>query len=383
MKKIAIIGAGISGLFIANLFKERSDYSIRIYEKNNIINLDEGYGIQLSTNSIRLLNKIGFDTLDDNEKFNPEKIDFYETTKEKKICDINISDFNSENCKYTTLKRSKLVEFLKNKLDFNIIKYGHNIERIEQNNEKIILKFNQNRQETCDYLIISDGVFSKSKSIISNGKIKPVFSNSIAIRGNISNKILKNLNKKNISLFMGNNFHYVIYPLNFTDDAFNFIGVLRYKLTKNELENYSFFKEETFIQEIKENLKNKISENIINNIYNVKCFPVFVSQKFFKPDNNIFLVGDAFFAFPPSFAQGASQSIEGGYDLFDNITNKKRNFYDHRIKKIKMVNDRSKLNQFIFHLSNPLVIFFRNVILKILTKNKKFLKNYLGKIYKD
>ena len=182
---------------------------------------------------------------------------------------------------------------------------------------------------------------------------------------------------------MGNNFHYVIYPLNFTDDAFNFIGVLRYKLTKNELENYSFFKEETFIQEIKENLKNKISENIINNIYNVKCFPVFVSQKFFKPDNNIFLVGDAFFAFPPSFAQGASQSIEGGYDLFDNITNKKRNFYDHRIKKIKMVNDRSKLNQFIFHLSNPLVIFFRNVILKILTKNKKFLKNYLGKIYKD
>ncbi len=383
MKKIAIIGAGISGLFIANLFKERSDYSIRIYEKNNIINLDEGYGIQLSTNSIRLLNKIGFDTLDDNEKFNPEKIDFYETTKEKKICDINISDFNSENCKYTTLKRSKLVEFLKNKLDFNIIKYGHNIERIEQNNEKIILKFNQNRQETCDYLIISDGVFSKSKSIISNGKIKPVFSNSIAIRGNISNKILKNLNKKNISLFMGNNFHYVIYPLNFTDDAFNFIGILRYKLTKNDLENYSFFKEETFIQEIKENLKNKISENIINNIYNVKCFPVFVSQKFFKPDNNIFLVGDAFFAFPPSFAQGASQSIEGGYDLFDNITNKKRNFYDHRIKKIKMVNDRSKLNQFIFHLSNPLVIFFRNVILKILTKNKKFLKNYLGKIYKD
>ena len=34
MKKIAIIGAGISGLFIANLFKENPDYQIRIYEKN-------------------------------------------------------------------------------------------------------------------------------------------------------------------------------------------------------------------------------------------------------------------------------------------------------------------------------------------------------------
>ncbi|MDC0901260.1 NAD(P)-binding protein, partial [Candidatus Pelagibacter sp.] len=47
MKKIAIIGAGISGLFIANLLKENQDYHVTIYEKNTSINLDEGYGIQL------------------------------------------------------------------------------------------------------------------------------------------------------------------------------------------------------------------------------------------------------------------------------------------------------------------------------------------------
>ena len=58
MKKIAIIGAGISGLFIANLFKENQDYQVTIYEKNTSIDLVEGYGIQLSTNSIKLLNKI-------------------------------------------------------------------------------------------------------------------------------------------------------------------------------------------------------------------------------------------------------------------------------------------------------------------------------------
>ena len=84
MKKVAIIGAGISGLFIANLFKDNPDYLLTIYEKNNSIDLDEGYGIQLSTNSIKLLNKIGFNTLNDNERFNPEKIDFYEIKQEKK-----------------------------------------------------------------------------------------------------------------------------------------------------------------------------------------------------------------------------------------------------------------------------------------------------------
>ena len=383
MKKIAIIGAGISGLFIANLFKENPDYSLSIYEKNSSIDMEEGYGIQLSTNSIKILNKIGFDALDQNEIFNPKKIDFYESIKEKKICDLNISEFNSENCKYTTLKRSKLVEFLKNRLDVNIIKYGHDIEKIEKNNNQITLTFSQNNKINCDHLIISDGVFSKSKSLISNDQIKPVYDNSIAIRGNISSSNISNIDKRNISLFMGHDFHYVIYPLSNDNKAFNFIGILKYKLTSNKLDNYDLFKKETFIQSIKDKLKGKISATILDNLTNIKYFPVFVSKSYLKPVDNIFLVGDAFFAFSPSFAQGASQSIESGYELYNNIINNKENFYDSRISKVKMVNNRSKINQFAFHLSNPIIILFRNISLKILTKNKKFLENYLGKIYKN
>ena len=383
MKKIVIIGAGISGLFVANLFKENLDYQVTIYEKNTLINLDDGYGIQLSTNSIKLLNRIGFNTLESKDRFNPEKIDFYEIKQEKKICDLNISEFNSENCKYTTLKRSKLVEFLKDRLEDNIIKYDHNIEKIEKNNNQIILTFNESIKVICDHLIISDGVFSKGKSLISNNKIKPAYNNSIAIRGNISRKNLNNLNEKNISLFMGNNFHYVIYPINNDSEAFNFIGVLKYKLTANELDNYGLFKEKGFIQGIKDKLQNKISANILDNLNDIKCFPVFVSKGYLKPGNNISLIGDAFFAFPPSFAQGASQSIEGGYELFNDIVNNKNDFYNNRLVKVKMINNRSKLNHFTFHLSNPIIVFFRNVILKILTKNKFFLSSYLGKIYKN
>ena len=33
---LAIIGAGISGLFIANLFKSNPNYQITIYEKKNL-----------------------------------------------------------------------------------------------------------------------------------------------------------------------------------------------------------------------------------------------------------------------------------------------------------------------------------------------------------
>ena len=383
MKKIAIIGAGISGLFLANLFKKNSNYEVTIYEKNNSIELDEGYGIQLSTNSIKLLNEIGFDTFNQNERFNPEKIDFYEIKNEKKICNLNISKFNSEKCKYTTLRRSKLIGFLKDKLEENIIKYNHSITKIESDNNKISLTFNISESVNFDHLIISDGVFSKGKSLISNNKISPSYNNSIAIRGNISRESLGNLNEKNISLFLGANFHYVLYPLSEDKDYFNFIGVLEYKLTVNEYDNYELFNEEPFIQIIKDKLQNKVSAKILDNLNKIKCFPIFVSKDLFKPRNNIFLVGDAFFAFPPSFAQGASQSIEGASELFNNIINNKNNFYNNRVKKVKMINNRSKLNQFIFHLSNPILIFFRNIILKILVKNKNFLENYLGKIYKN
>ena len=383
MKKIAIIGAGISGLFIANLFKENSDYQVTIYEKKNSINIDEGYGVQLSTNSIKLLNNIGFNTLENKDRFNPEKIDFYVIKQEKKICDLNISEFNSEDYKYTTLKRSILVKFLKNRLKDNVIKYDHNIQKIEKNNDQINLIFNRNNKVICDYLIIADGVFSKGKSLISNNEIKPAYNNSIAIRANISRNKIQNLNEKNISLFMGRNFHYVIYPLDKYNEKFNFIGILKHQLTANELNNYSLFKEETFIQGIKDKLQNKLSTTILENIENIKCFPVFVSKGYLKPGKNIFLLGDAFFAFPPSFAQGASQSIESASELFENIINDKNNFYDNRVAKVKMINNRSKLNHFAFHASNSIIIFFRNIILKILSKNKKFLENYLGKIYKN
>ena len=134
---------------------------------------------------------------------------------------------------------------------------------------------------------------------------------------------------------------------------------------------------------IKNNLNKKISSNMLSNLNNIKCFPIFVSKDFYKPPKNINLIGDAFFAFPPSFAQGASQSIEGASELFDSIINNRDDFYNIRLKRVKMINNRSKLNQFTFHLSNPLTVYFRNMCLKILTKNNNFLENYLGKIYKN
>ena len=380
MKKIAIIGAGISGLFIANLFNRSSRYQITVYEKNDSIDLEEGYGIQLSVNSVKLLNKIEFNKFERDKKFNPDKINFYSNQSSNKICDLNISAFNSENCKYTTLKRSDLVNFLKKNID-DLIKTNHCISKIDQENKEIKLTFENNKIFECDYLIISDGVFSKSKYLISKNQTQPRYNNTLAIRGMIlgSSKFIDN---RNISLFLGSDFHYVTYPVNPNGDL-NSIAIMKYKLSQKEQKNFSLFNDDNFIKRILDNIPSGMKE-FFSEIKEFKIFPVFVSENFYKTkNNNIHFIGDAFFAFSPSFAQGASQSIEGAYELFKSIENNtESDFFKKRVSKTKMVNNRAKFNQFAFHLSSPVTRFFRNIFLKRLVKNKKFLESYLGKIYR-
>ena len=383
MKKIAIIGAGISGLFFANLLRQDSNYDITIYEKNNFISLEKGYGIQLSVNSVKLLNKIGFQNIDQLNKFNPNKIDFYSLQKKQKICDLNISEFNTDNAKYTTLQRSTLIEFLKEKIPTNLIQYNKKIKQVDNKNETVMLTFENNSSAEYDYLVISDGVFSPTKSLVANKQIEPKYFNSIAVRATINQNNLEGIDPNNISLFLGSNLHSVVYPVD-KNSEFNFIGILRKNLTNNQLQNYSLFSENSFISSILSELSGQIDQNILENINNIKCFPIFISNEIYDQQHkNIFLIGDAFFAFPPSFAQGASQSIEAAFELFEYINKNSNDFNKIRVEKTKMINNRSKFNHFVFHLSNPLIIFVRDFILRNLVKNKKFLENYLGKIYKN
>ena len=281
------------------------------------------------------------------------------------------------------MQRSILVEFLKEKLPSNLMQYNKKVSKINSTTENIELTFKDQSSVGCDYLIVSDGIFSSTKSLILNRDIKPKYFKSIAIRGTINKKDLNSIDCTNISLFLGSNFHSVIYPVS-KDNTLNFIGILRKNLSKDQLEDYSLFDDKNFLSSILSNLSNQIDQNILNNLKNIKCFPIFTSQEIYKPkQKNIFLIGDAFFTFPPTFAQGASQSIEAAFELYESLKNGNNEFTNQRIERTKMINKKSKFNYFAFHLSNPFMVFARDLIMRHLVKNKKFIGSYLGKIYRN
>jgi len=281
------------------------------------------------------------------------------------------------------LHRSILVEFLKEKIPSNLMQYNKIINKINSTTENIELTFEDQSSARCDYLVVSDGIFSSTKSLIYNKDIKPKYFKAIAIRGTINKENLNNIDCRNISLFLGSNFHSVIYPVN-KENTLNFIGILRKNLTEDQLEDYSLFDDKNFLSLILSDLSNQIDQNILNKLKNIKCFPIFTSEEIYKPkQKNIFLIGDAFFTFPPTFAQGASQSIEAAFKLYESLKDDNNEFTNQRIERTKMINKKSKFNYFAFHLSNPFMIFARDLIMKNLVKNKKFIDSYLGKVYKN
>jgi len=387
-KKIAIIGAGISGLVFANLLKKNIEYEFIIYEKNSSLDLSEGYGVQLSVNGVAVLNEIGFNDLKPANKFNPKKIDFYSLKNNNKICNLDISQFNSENILYTTLKRSLLIEYLKDKLLTNSIQFSKRILKINHSNSKIEITLDKNTTEIFDYLIVADGIFSPTKSILFNKDIKPKYFGSLAFRALIEKKDLNFLIENNISVFLGPNLHIIAYPINAKKEI-NLVVILRKKFKQEALNDKSFFNNKENVMQLINRTsiqENNNLKNLFNNINDFKCFPIFVSDKIKENEfKNIFFLGDAFYGFPPTFAQGTSQAIEAAYDLFnilkeDNKSGSKKYFID-KVKRAKMIDRRSKLNHFTFHISNPVLASIRNVVLKIIVNNKIFLNKYLGKIY--
>ena len=375
MKKIAIIGGGISGLYFANILSSKKNFEYKIFEKKNNFIFQDGYGIQLSVNSIKLLNNIGFKNLPASEVSFPSKVNFIQANNSKKICDIDLTQFNDPLNRYTTLKRSTLLEFLFKNVPENQIKFNSNITKIEKANG-FRITLDENTHEEFDYLIIADGIFSKTKSLILNDITNPKYNFNVALRG----KLIGDYGS-DISIYMGSNSHYVIYPVN-QNNEYNFVAIIKKKLSSDELRNHGLFKSDKFLGSLRSSLQ-KTSQISFQNLRELKSFPVYVSRNFANLNKkNIFLSGDALFTFPPSFAQGASQSIETANDILKSILNGSNEYYQKRIENISSINDKSKFNHFSFHLSNPLSVFIRNNILKFLSKNKTFLENYLGKIYR-
>ena len=374
-KKIAIIGAGIAGLTLANFIKKNSEHDFILYEKQESLSLDEGYGIQLSTNSTKILNMIGFDKIDNRKIFHPQGLDFY-SIQNKKICDLDLTQFNTKENKYTTLQRSTLIEFLKDDIYNQHLRFGKKIKEVSELKGKVLIKFDDNTNDLVDIVVGADGIFSNTRTFFEKKKNEPKFKKAIAIRTILKSKSELNIDEEKISLMMGKNCHIVIYPFN-KNKELNLVCIIRD-------DKYD-----------PDNIKSLVDKIVSQNSSLEKAFkgdlnswPLYSTSQILPSSNSkVFYIGDAFNVFLPTLAQGAGQSIESAYALFnllnENKTDIQNIYFQERSKRAKIVRQRSNLNFFAFHFSSSVMQIIRNFFMKLLVKRKSFISFYLGTVYKN
>ena len=374
-KKIAIIGAGLAGLTFANLIKKFSQYDFILYEKDESLSLEEGYGIQLSVNGIKVLNQIGFQNINYDKIYHPKGVDFY-NIQNKKICDLDLTQFNTEEAKYTTLQRSTLIEFLKDDIYTQHLRFGKKIKEISEVKDKVLIKFNDNTNDLVDIVVGADGMFSNTRSFFDKRKNEPKFKKAIALRTILKSKSELDIDESRISLMMGKNCHLVFYPIN-KNNELNLVCIVREK--KYDPSNFT-----TLLNKVVD--QNKRLKEVFEG--ELKSWPLYSTPSIIPSSNNkVFYIGDAFHGFLPTLAQGAGQSIESANELFNLLEKEnldiQNSYFQERSKRAKIVKKRSNLNFFAFHFSSSLMQMIRNFFMKFLVKRKKFISSYLGIVYKN
>ena len=109
MKKVAIVGAGISGLVLASFLKKNDKYQITIFEKD-LINNKNINGIQISPNALHILNSLDFDRLDQTKFYSVKGINFFDIFEKEKIASMKFNYLNSN--QYFVLVKDNLFPLL-------------------------------------------------------------------------------------------------------------------------------------------------------------------------------------------------------------------------------------------------------------------------------
>ena len=175
---------------------------------------------------------------------------------------------------------------------------------------------------------------------------------------------------------MGKNCHIVIYPVN-KDKELNVVSIIRQK--KYEPDNIKSIVDNVLTQ-------NPKMEKIFAN--DLKVWPLYSTTEILPSTNSkVFYIGDAFNGFLPTLAQGAGQSIESAYELFNLLRSQKndiqKSYYQERLKRAKIIRKRSNFNFIAFHFSSSILQAIRNFFMKILVKRKSFVSAYLKIVYKN
>ncbi|KAM0550708.1 hypothetical protein ACHAPJ_008773 [Fusarium lateritium] len=324
--KVAIIGAGLSGLALALTLHQQGIETIA-YEQQ-AAPLDIGGAVMLSPNALRVLDKLGVF-----ERMEPRSYKFEESyflSQDDKVVDVfefgNASKYGYSGIRVYRFELIKILLDLVRKAGVEVV-YGKRFDQIvSETEESVTWRFADGSEETASLLVGADGIHSRVRSYL-YPDLAPKFTNMVGVTAAVPTKQLKVEN--NEYQFPATFMHdkrgaFVIAP-QLADGSEVLIG--KQKVFVGEDPGREAWKAMTsdktwcvdFLREGKEDFPSVVT-NATSEISpdKVNLWPFYLLPKLEKwassdKHGRVAILGDAAHAIPPTAGQGVNQAFEDVY----------------------------------------------------------------------
>ena len=345
---IAIIGAGISGLALACILK-KAKIPVVVFEKSKQVS-DYGAGISLSPNGMRVLKELDIFNEVVSVSANPNQASFFSGNKKINSFDVDV----------ITTSRQVLYKSLYEKYKFlnGKILFDHDLSDLDCTNLKA--SFTNNKEYKIAHIAACDGIKSLCRQT-NEIESEPIYSGYSVWRAVVKK------NQKEIKTFLGPNHHIVTYPI--SNSKISFVAAIKtskqYKESWRTVGTFNELKEDLGISN--SNFYSFINEDTSLFKWGVYIRPLIKNLKY----NNLTLLGDAAHPIVPFIGQGGCLALEDAY-IFGNLLikhnsdfDKAQNVYESvRKKRIKTVMNLSLRQGYLNHISNPVIVFLRNLVMR-------------------